>query len=156
VAAGQHHEAMVAIDKSGTQIAWTLMCSPSATAVIKEFMFLPLMESGSQTGLIACVGVDEAWRNKGIASILLSEAIMNMRGRNVTGVFIDWVTIQGYTSRWDSRLSMSMSITLGEDIWLIERDGSITRYGSIKQLRLSQSWWSILTAPASLVIHPRI
>lgn len=85
---------MVAIDGSGAQVAWTLMCSSSAT-VIGDFMFLPIMASKGNTGLIACVGVDKEHRGKGIASLLLAEAILDMKKRGVTGVFIDWVTIRG-------------------------------------------------------------
>jgi ribosomal protein S18 acetylase RimI-like enzyme len=93
--ADMHHEAMVAITNQGEQVAWSLMCSPKATPVIKDFAFLPLMPSKEKTGLIACVGVVPHARGKGIASALLTHALEHMRIKHVEGVFIDWVTIRG-------------------------------------------------------------
>jgi beta-N-acetylhexosaminidase len=90
-----HHEAMVAITNQGEQVAWSLMCSPKAAPVIKDFAFLPLMPSKEKTGLIACVGVVPHARGKGIASALLTHALEHMRIKHVEGVFIDWVTIRG-------------------------------------------------------------
>ncbi|TVY40999.1 Beta-hexosaminidase [Lachnellula occidentalis] len=97
-AAGQHHEAMVAIDHDGTQIGWTLMCSPSAV-IMAQFAFPPLMESKDKTGLIGCVGVKEDYRGQGVASLLVSKAIQNLQERGVEGVFIDWVAKEGLYER---------------------------------------------------------
>lgn len=89
---------MVAIDHDGTQIGWTLMCSPSAV-IMKQFAFPPLMESKDKTGLIGCVGVKEEFRGQGVASLLVSEAIQNLQKRGVEGVFIDWVAKEGLYER---------------------------------------------------------
>jgi beta-N-acetylhexosaminidase len=95
-AANQYHEVMVAFDsKTGEQVGWTLMCSHSAV-ICDDFAFLPLAPSKAKTGLIACVGVDEAARGKGIGLALLVRAMENMRERGVEGVLIDWVVIRGF------------------------------------------------------------
>ncbi|KAF8865716.1 putative beta-N-acetylglucosaminidase [Acephala macrosclerotiorum] len=95
-AANQHHEVMVAFDpETNAQIGWTLMCSPSSV-VYDDFAFLPLMPSKQKTGLIACVGVDESARGKGVGLALLVKAMENMRERGVEGVCIDWVVIRGF------------------------------------------------------------
>ncbi|KAF4635568.1 hypothetical protein G7Y89_g2509 [Cudoniella acicularis] len=93
--ANQHHEVMVAFDEDGAQVGWTLMCSPSAL-VSNIFAFLPLMPSGPNTGLIACVGVDEHARRKGVGLALLVKAMENMKERGIAGVCIDWVVIRGF------------------------------------------------------------
>ena len=86
---------MVAFDSTGAQVGWTLMCSPSSL-VCQDFAFLPLMPSKEKTGLIACVGVDESARKKGVGLALLVKAMENMRERGVEGVCIDWVGIRGF------------------------------------------------------------
>jgi beta-N-acetylhexosaminidase len=86
---------MVAFDETGSQVGWTLMCSPSCI-ICYQFAFLPLMPSKDKTGLIACVGVDESARGKGVGLALLVKAMENMRERGTEGVFIDWVTIRGF------------------------------------------------------------
>ncbi|KAH8821467.1 acyl-CoA N-acyltransferase [Xylogone sp. PMI_703] len=94
--AGQHQEVMVAVDpETGKQVGWTLMCSPSSV-VSQDFAFLPLAPTGEQTGLIACVGVDEAYRGKGIGLALLIKGMQNMRERGMKGILIDWVVIRGF------------------------------------------------------------
>ncbi|RFU32228.1 hypothetical protein B7463_g4130, partial [Scytalidium lignicola] len=94
--AGQHHEVMVAIDtETGKQVGWTLMCS-SSSVISQDFAFLPLAPAGEKTGLIACVGVDEACRGKGIGLALLIKGMQNMRERGIKGVLIDWVVIRGF------------------------------------------------------------
>ena len=86
---------MVAFDSTGAQVGWTLMCSPSSL-VCQDFAFLPLLPSKDNTGLIACVGVDESARKKGIGLALLVKAMENMRERGIEGVCIDWVVIRGF------------------------------------------------------------
>jgi beta-N-acetylhexosaminidase len=94
-ASNQYHEVMVAFDESGAQVGWTLMCSPTST-LCQEFAFLPLMPSKEKTGLIACVGVDEKARKKGVGLALLIKAMENMRERGIEGICIDWVAIRGF------------------------------------------------------------
>ena len=94
-AANQYHEVMVAFDESGAQVGWTLMCSATCP-ICQQFLFLPLMPSKDKTGLIACVGVDESARGKGVGLALLVKAMENMRERGIEGVCIDWVTIRGF------------------------------------------------------------
>lgn len=94
-AANEHHEVMVAFDENGTQIGWTFMCSPSAL-ISREIAFLPLLPTKENTGLIACVGVDESMRKKGVGLALLINALKNMRERGIEGVMIDWVVIRGF------------------------------------------------------------
>ena len=94
-AQNQHHEVMVAFDKSGAQVGWTLMCSHDA-AVSGAFAFLKLLPSKEKTGLIACVGVDEMARGKGVGLALLVRAMEDMKRRGVEGIFIDWVVIRGF------------------------------------------------------------
>ncbi|KAH8682960.1 glycoside hydrolase superfamily [Tricladium varicosporioides] len=94
-ARNQHHEVMVAFNESGAQVGWTLMCSPAAI-ISNDFAFIPCMPSGQDTGLIACVGVDEKARGGGIGLALLVKAMENMRERGIKGVCIDWVVIRGF------------------------------------------------------------
>ncbi|KAL3424922.1 beta-N-acetylglucosaminidase [Phlyctema vagabunda] len=94
-ATGQHHEVMVAYLPDGSQVGWTVMCS--ATSVVGEiFAYLNLFPSKDKTGLIACVGVDESGRGKGVGLALLVKAMENMRARGIEGVCIDWVVIRGF------------------------------------------------------------
>ena len=86
---------MVAFDATGVQVGWTLMCSPSSL-ICRDFAFLALMPSKEKTGLIACVGVDESARKRGIGLALLVKAMENMRERGIEGVCIDWVVIRGF------------------------------------------------------------
>jgi len=71
------------------------MCS-SSTVICEDSAFLPLMPSKEKTGLIACVGVDESARGKGVGQALMVKAMENMRERGVEGVCIDWVMIRGF------------------------------------------------------------
>jgi beta-N-acetylhexosaminidase len=71
------------------------MCSPESI-VGKSFAFLPLLPSKNKTGLIACVGVDEKTRGKGVGLALLIKAMENMKERGLEGVLIDWVDIRGF------------------------------------------------------------
>ena len=98
-AANQHHEVMVAFDPdTKAQVGWTIMCSHTAV-ISDDFAFLPLMPSKDKTGLIACVGVDEVVRGKGVGLALLVKAMENMRERGIEGVCIDWVVIRGFYER---------------------------------------------------------
>jgi beta-N-acetylhexosaminidase len=94
-AANQHHEALVAFNETGVQVGWTLMCHPDSV-IGRDFAFLPLLPSKKRTGLIACVGVDESARKKGIGLALLVKAMEDMRARGLEGVLIDWVVIRGF------------------------------------------------------------
>ena len=95
----QHHEVMVAFDPdTNAQIGWTLMCSPESIAN-KAFAFMPLLPSGDKTGLIAAVGVDQSARGKGVGFALVAKAMENLRERGVEGIFIDFVTLQGFYER---------------------------------------------------------
>ncbi|KAI9743394.1 MAG: hypothetical protein M1818_003241 [Claussenomyces sp. TS43310] len=100
--AKQYHDIMVAFDSAGSQIGWTLMCSPSSP-VCQSFAFMPLM--GPQTGLIACVGVDAEARKGGVGLAMLASAMENMRKRGVEGVLIDWVVLRGFYEK------------LGYEVW---------------------------------------
>ena len=93
---GRHHEILVAFDPdTNEQIGWTLMCSPSEI-LDSFFAFLPLVPTGKNTGLIACVGIDEKARGKGVGLALVVNAVENLRERGVEGVFIDSVQISGF------------------------------------------------------------
>lgn len=71
------------------------MLSPDDDFVAQNWAFLPLAASGTaeepplKTGLIGCVGVDEAYRSKGVGLAMLCHAIEDMKERGVEGVFID-------------------------------------------------------------------
>lgn len=71
------------------------MCSPNSP-ICSQFAFVPLLPSKDKTGLIACVGVDESARGKGVGLALLVRAMENMRDRGMEGVLIDWVVIRGF------------------------------------------------------------
>ena len=92
----QHSNVLVAIDpETKAQIGWTIMSSHS-TIIADDFAFLPLCPSGNKTGLIACVGVDENARGRGVGLGLLVKAMKDMSKRGVKGVLIDWVVIRGF------------------------------------------------------------
>lgn len=71
------------------------MCSPQSI-VGKSFAFMPLLPAKEKTGLIACVGVDEKSRGKGVGLALLIKAMENMRQRGLEGVLIDSVELRGF------------------------------------------------------------
>uniref|UniRef100_A0A093VQQ6 Putative lipoprotein YbbD n=1 Tax=Talaromyces marneffei PM1 TaxID=1077442 RepID=A0A093VQQ6_TALMA len=92
---------------TGTQIAWTLMLSPDDDFVSQNWAFPPLA-SGSlalKTGIIGCVGVDQAHRSRGVGLALLCHAIEDMKQRGVEAVFVDstdivdWYAKVGF-GRW--------------------------------------------------------
>lgn len=76
-------------------MGWTLMCQPNCV-VGQDFAFLPLLPSKEKTGLIACVGVDESARKRGVGLALLVKAMEFMKDRGLEGVLIDWVVIRGF------------------------------------------------------------
>lgn len=84
---------MVAYDSQGQQVGWTLMLG--SPEVINHVWAFPQM-CGPNTGLIGCVGVDEAHRKSGIGLAMVCHAVENMKQRGVEGVFVDWVALQGY------------------------------------------------------------
>ncbi|KUJ20071.1 putative beta-N-acetylglucosaminidase [Mollisia scopiformis] len=94
----QYHQVMVAFDaETNSQVGWTLMCDYSI--ISNNFAFLPLMPSKEKTGLIACVGVDESARGKGVGLVLMVKAMENMKERGIEGVCVDWVVIKGFYER---------------------------------------------------------
>jgi beta-N-acetylhexosaminidase len=96
---------MAAFDSDGTQIAWTLMLSPDDDFVAQNWVYPPLAGGALKTGLIGCVGVDEAHRSRGVGLGLLCHAIEDMRRRGVEAVFIDstnkveWYALVGF-QKW--------------------------------------------------------
>jgi beta-N-acetylhexosaminidase len=82
---------MVAFDTEGKQVAWTLMLSPQNRLLQKIWAFPSLC--GSNTGLIGCVGVDEAHRGSGIGLALMCHAILDMKQRGIQGIFVDFTEI---------------------------------------------------------------
>ncbi|OKL63216.1 hypothetical protein UA08_01313 [Talaromyces atroroseus] len=100
---------MAAFDENhGSQIGWTLMLSPEDDYVARNWAFPPLAGGGKhllKTGVIGCVGVDEAHRGRGVGLAMLCHAIEDMRRRGVEAVFIDstnkvdWYAKVGF-SKW--------------------------------------------------------
>ncbi|KAL2867082.1 putative beta-N-acetylglucosaminidase [Aspergillus lucknowensis] len=103
---------MAAFDPRGKQVGWTLMLSP-ASRVLQENWALPPL-CGPKTGLIGCVGIDKDARGTGIGVALVSHAVENMRGRGIEGVFVDWVSMEGYYEK------------LGFEVWRSYRVGEIS------------------------------
>ncbi|BDD56916.1 hypothetical protein MAP00_002331 [Monascus purpureus] len=85
---------MVAFDSRGKQVGWTLMLSPSSPILQRDWALPPLC--GPKTGLIGCVGTDSAHRSQGIGLALLCHAIVNMKQRGIEGIFVDWVSLNGW------------------------------------------------------------
>ncbi|PGH03207.1 beta-N-acetylhexosaminidase [Blastomyces parvus] len=94
--AGQHHQAMVAVDSAGNQVGWALMME-SGIGLSKDLAFPPLL--GEQTGQIGCVGVHPDARNKGLGLALVVHAALDLRRRGMEQVFIDWVTLINWYER---------------------------------------------------------
>ncbi|KAI9830542.1 MAG: hypothetical protein M1819_005500 [Sarea resinae] len=101
---------MVAFSPSGEQIAWTLMLDPSSS-ILSLYAFAPLC--GPNTGLIACVGVDQAHRGSGVSIPMLAYAIEDMRRRGIEGVLVDWVAMKGFYEK------------AGFSVWREYRSGEI-------------------------------
>ncbi|KAI9929000.1 hypothetical protein ASPWEDRAFT_49331 [Aspergillus wentii DTO 134E9] len=102
---------MVAFDPQGKQVAWTLMLPPSSPLLERDWAFPPLC--GPKTGLIGCVGVDSAYRKGGIGLALLCHAIEDMKQRGIEGVFVDWVSLDGWYEQ------------VGFKVWRSYRTGEI-------------------------------
>ncbi|KAH2459376.1 hypothetical protein KXW63_001598 [Aspergillus fumigatus] len=102
---------MTAFDSHGKQVGWTLMLSPSSPVLQQNWAFPPLC--GPKTGLIGCVGVDEEYRKAGVGLALLCHAIEDMKQRGVEGVFVDWVSLEGWYEQ------------LGFKIWRSYRTGQM-------------------------------
>lgn len=102
---------MVAFDKEGKQVGWTLMLPPSSPLLQRDWAFPPLC--GPKTGLIGCVGVDVAHRKGGVGLALICHAIENMKQRGIEGVFVDWVTLDGWYEQ------------VGFEVWRSYRPGVI-------------------------------
>ncbi|OJJ51538.1 hypothetical protein ASPZODRAFT_57113 [Penicilliopsis zonata CBS 506.65] len=102
---------MVAFDSEGRQVGWTLMLPPSSSFLQRLWAFPPLC--GPQTGLIGCVGVDKECRKAGVGLALLCHAMMDMKSRGIEGVFVDWVSLDGWYEQ------------LGFKVWRSYRPGEI-------------------------------
>ncbi|KAE8146559.1 glycoside hydrolase superfamily [Aspergillus avenaceus] len=102
---------MVAFDRAGKQVGWTLMLDHTSS-ILKSHWALPSL-CGPKTGLIGCVGVDQCHRNEGIGLALLCHAIEDMKRRDVEGVFVDWVSLEGWYEK------------LGFEVWRTYRTGEI-------------------------------
>ncbi|KAL4866160.1 hypothetical protein BDV12DRAFT_187667 [Aspergillus spectabilis] len=89
---------MTAFDTHGTQVGWTLMLHPSSP-ILKQNWAMPAV-CGSKTGLIGCVGVDsEHRRRSGVGLALVAHAVEDLKRRGVQGVFVDWVSLEGFYER---------------------------------------------------------
>ncbi|KAI9734309.1 MAG: hypothetical protein M1834_002413 [Cirrosporium novae-zelandiae] len=86
-------EIMTCFTPTGQQVGWTLMTSCDSP-ILQDFAFTPVV--GPKTGVVACVGVDEGYRNKGIGLAMLVRTLEDMKRRGVEMVFVDWVTMRGY------------------------------------------------------------
>lgn len=90
---------MAAFDqRTGTQIAWTLMLSPDDDFVAQNWAFSPLASGklSLKTGIIGCVGVDASHRSRGVGLALLCHAMEDMKKRGVEAVFVDSTDIVGW------------------------------------------------------------
>ncbi|OJD21476.1 hypothetical protein ACJ73_07182 [Blastomyces percursus] len=94
--AGQHHQAMVAVDPVDNQVGWALMMEPGI-GLSNDHAFPPLL--GEQTGQIGCVGVHPDARNKGLGLALVVHAALDLRRRGMEQIFIDWVTLVNWYER---------------------------------------------------------
>ncbi|KAA8646286.1 hypothetical protein EYZ11_007718 [Aspergillus tanneri] len=102
---------MVAWDSEGNQVGWTLMLDPSCDILQNNWIFPPTC--GPKTGLIGCVGVDKDHRKNGIGLALVSHAIENLKQRGVEGIFVDWVSLDGWYEK------------LGFQVWRSYRTGEL-------------------------------
>ncbi|GAB1203427.1 hypothetical protein APSETT445_002062 [Aspergillus pseudonomiae] len=85
---------MTAFDPNGKQVGWTLMLSHESPMLKAHWAFPSLC--GPKTGLIGCVGVDADYRKEGVGLAMLCHAIEDMKQRGVEGVFVDWVSLEGW------------------------------------------------------------
>ncbi|KAJ5644704.1 Acyl-CoA N-acyltransferase [Penicillium longicatenatum] len=84
---------MTAFDSQNRQVGWTLMLPPCSE--VNESWAFPQI-CGPNTGLIGCVGVDADHRASGIGLALICHAVENMKQREIEGVFVDWVALDGW------------------------------------------------------------
>ncbi|KMU76643.1 beta-hexosaminidase [Coccidioides immitis H538.4] len=83
----RHEQVMVAMDRSGKQIGWTLM-QELGLGMTNDLAFMPLL--GQKTGQIGCLGIHPDARNKGVGLALVVSAAMDMKRRGLEKVFVDW------------------------------------------------------------------
>ncbi|KAE8327449.1 glycoside hydrolase superfamily [Aspergillus sergii] len=102
---------MTAFDPNGKQVGWTLMLSHESPMLKPHWAFPSLC--GPKTGLIGCVGVDADYRKEGVGLALLCHAIEDMKQRGVEGVFVDWVSLEGWYEK------------LGFKVWWSCRTGAM-------------------------------
>lgn len=102
---------MTAFDKQGNQVGWTLMLHFSSPLYQKGWAFPSLC--GPNTGLLSCVGVDSAHRKEGIGLALVCQAVESMKQRGLEGVFVDWVSLDGWYEK------------VGFEVWRSYRPGVI-------------------------------
>jgi beta-N-acetylhexosaminidase len=103
---------MVAFDSEGKQVGWTLMLPPSSP-ILDQRWAMPLLCGGPKTGLIGCVGVDKDCRKAGIGRALVCHAMESMKQRGDEGVFVDWVSMDGWYEQ------------VGFEVWRSYRTGEI-------------------------------
>ena len=87
------------------------MVDPSTPLLDQQFACPALC--GPRTGLIGCVGVDKSYRAAGVGLAMLCHAIENMKARGIEGVFVDWVSMNGYYEK------------VGFQVWRSYRPGNI-------------------------------
>ncbi|KAF5858508.1 hypothetical protein ETB97_004304 [Aspergillus alliaceus] len=102
---------MTAFDPSGKQVGWTLMLSHGSPMLKSHWAFPSLC--GPKTGVIGCVGVDMDYRKEGVGLAMLCHAIEHMKHRGVEGVFVDWVSLEGWYEK------------IGFEVWWRCRTGTM-------------------------------
>ncbi|KAL4978206.1 acyl-CoA N-acyltransferase [Aspergillus desertorum] len=102
---------MTAFDVHGAQVGWTLMLSPSSS-LLQSNWAMPSV-CGPNTGLIGCVGIDKDHRESGVGIALVAHALRDMKDRGIEGVFVDWVSLEGFYEK------------VGFDTWARYRTGGI-------------------------------
>lgn len=90
--ADRYEQAMVAVDKSGKQVGWTLM-QELGTGMTDDLAFMSLL--GEKTGQIGCLGVLPEMRNKGIGLGLMVNAALDLQKRRMDKAYIDWTNHVG-------------------------------------------------------------
>ncbi|KAL5001120.1 acyl-CoA N-acyltransferase [Aspergillus recurvatus] len=102
---------MTAFDAHGAQVGWTLMLSPSSS-LLQSNWAMPSV-CGSNIGLIGCVGIDKEHRKSGVGIALVAHALRDMKDRGIEGVFVDWVSVEGFYEK------------IGFNTWARYRTGEI-------------------------------
>ncbi|KAL3435803.1 acyl-CoA N-acyltransferase [Aspergillus tetrazonus] len=85
---------MTAFDANGAQAGWTLMLPPFSS-ILQSNWAMPSV-CGPNTGLIGCVGIDKDHRKSGVGIALVAHALQDMKSRGIEGVFVDWVSVEGF------------------------------------------------------------